>query len=758
MQYLNKIVFRTPLFSITKEITQPYFNEALYLASSNLYDETQKQSIKNANKVNVSLYKYQTRSQNRCTPFGLFAGLSIGNWQNENNIILNADLKKALSRKTRLDMNVLYSLAQKLTKLDFIKPFLKYYPNTSIYQIGKHYRYVEYYYENNIRFHKINKIDYSEYIVGILCACKQGLTQQNISNLLVDEDISIEEANAFVEELILSQVLINQFEPKITGNDYFGVMLEELKKINSLRQNIELQKLISVLVYIEKLIQQLDENIFNEIESYKHIYETLKQVLPDISETNLFQTDLYKQYDNAILNHEIQTQIKNTISFLDKITLPNSSKNIETFIQNFYGRYEDDEVALSTVLDTESGIGYPSKDSNGINDLLNGFYFSNLESETNIKWNLLQNCLFKLLNDGLKENKKVIKISEENFKEVDFSKSILPLSFCVMFNVINAQTNKINIKSIGGSSAVNLLGRFACGDKEIEEIVMQITDFEQKQEPEKIFAEIVHLPESRTGNILFRPCIRKFEIPYLAKSSVEESFQIKMTDLFIRVRNNKIILFDKRLNKEIIPRLGNAHNFHFNSLPVYHFLCDLQTQYFEKSYLGFNWGVLSDQYSYLPRVEFQNVILSPAKWQLNKVDIEYLQVKKKGEENVVIYQRFFELKNRIELPDKFLVIEGDNELLIDTSVPIAIDTFIDIVKNKNQITLEEYLFDDNEALVKDSEGNSFTNECIAIVLNENKLQPVANNATKEKQSKKIFSIGSEWLYYKIYCGVKTADD
>ncbi|WP_438968641.1 thiopeptide-type bacteriocin biosynthesis protein [Nonlabens sp.] len=34
--------------------------------------------------------------------------------------------------------------------------------------------------------------------------------------------------------------------------------------------------------------------------------------------------------------------------------------------------------------------------------------------------------------------------------------------------------------------------------------------------------------------------------------------------------------------------------------------------------------------------------------------------------------------------------------------------------------------------------------------------PVSNQITNNIQ--KTFTIGSEWMYYKIYCGVKTADD
>ena len=234
-----------------------------------------------------------------------------------------------------------------------------------------------------------------------------------------------------------------------------------------------------------------------------------------------------------------------------------------------------------------------------------------------------------------------------------------------------------------------------------------------------------------------------------------------MEDLLIRMSGNKIILFDKRLKKEIIPRLGNAHNYSFNSLPVYHFLCDLQNQYFSKPSIGFNWGVLANQFNFLPRVEYKNTVLSSAKWTLNKKDLEPLQDKKRsGQEK---RDAFFDMKARLELPDKFLLADGDNELLIDTADALAVDTFLDAVKKRNEAGLEEYLFNTEQALIKDTDGKGFANECIAIILNEATQEkdtlPESNYGTNRKTyvSKQNFSIGSEWLFYKIYCGAKTAD-
>jgi len=156
-----------------------------------------------------------------------------------------------------------------------------------------------------------------------------------------------------------------------------------------------------------------------------------------------------------------------------------------------------------------------------------------------------------------------------------------------MFSVLDSVNNKIILKSFGGSSATNLLGRFGHVNNQINDILKEIAFIEQKNNPDKIIAEIIHLPQSRLGNVIFRPAFREFEIPYLTKSNANITKQIELKDIIVYVRNNKIILYHKLLKKEVIPKLGNAHNYSHNSLPIYEFLCDIQNQNI-KNYTSFN--------------------------------------------------------------------------------------------------------------------------------------------------------------------------
>ena len=760
LKFHPNFIFRSPIFPINSEKEASTFNEALYLASPVLFKEYQKflngvlTDKKTIEKLSYSIYKYKSRASFRCTPFGLFAGLGIGTWGNKNEITIDSNFNNSLQRQTRLDMNVLCSISFELSKYLSIKPHLNYYPNTSIYKLGNTYRYVEYEIKDNRRVHKITKVDYTDYLAKIIGKSTKGAKIGKLITFLVTDDITESEAEDFINELIESQILINDLEPNLTGNNYFDSIIEVLEGIVSESPTEELQTIIAELNWVNGKMKHIDANISNSIDIYDEIYIRLKKILPNLSEINLFQTDLYKKTLNSTLDSTIQKKLVQVVNFLNRINPVYQNSNLEGFKKRFNERYEGDEVPLSIALDTEVGVGYPVKDIEGINPIADDIFAFNTKNETTLKWNELQSSILKLILKSIKKGEKILKVDETDFKNIDFSNSELPYTFNIMFKVIDSNNLKLEIVSIGGTSAINLLGRFGNGLGDLNKLINELAEFEQRQKPSTIIAEILHLPESRTGNVLARPLIRNYEIPYLAASKVSDEFQIRQNDLFVKVENDKIILIDKRLNKEIIPRLSNAHNFKNNSLPLYHFLCDIQSQSSTKHILHFDFGILESQFEFLPRVEYQDVIISLARWRIGEDKLNAFK-KSNLTDSISAFNNF---KTEYEIPNLFHLIEGDNKLLIDCSNQQSLEVFIDYVKHKKLVYIEEYLFNSTSSLVIDSENQVYSNECIGIVMNErfqNGNEEI--KSTKLSTVKKYFTIGSDWLYFKIYCGVKVTD-
>jgi hypothetical protein len=641
-------------------------------------------------------------------------------------------------------MHYLCALAQDMGKNESIQREVKYYPNSSLYVLGDKLRYVEYFYKNAKRVHQISSVDFSEYLEQILTLAQTGTTIKALALLVIqmlqEENIPLVEAENFITELINNQILVSELEPEITGKDF---LIQLLKVIPSERSERGISNNTNTLRYSERseeslsilsaLLKQMDtQPIGKSIEFYQQAEEIVKTTGTTYEKNYLFQLDMFKPVENATLSTKIADEILEAIAFMNRITFSPKETLLKKFADNFYERYEEREMPLLQVLDVESGIGYPVNKGD-ISPLLEGYFFPNRETgQSEITWNKVQSILHKKLIDNYKENGHIVEFTEKDFDFLKENWNDLPQTISCMCEIFQQQTSfhttpsgaersrsaalpYIYIHSAGGSSAANMLGRFCHVDNKLEEYVKEITQFEASQNSNVIYAEIVHLPESRLGNILLRPVLRDYEIPYLAKSSVPLDYQIPLSDLFISVRQGKIVLRSQRLNKEVVPRLSTAHNYSMNAMPVYHFLCDLQTQGLRGG-VGFSWGVLSQEFDFLPRAVYKNTILTLATWKVKTDDFKKLIEKQNDTE---IKEKVQAWRKERNIPQLVLLTEGDNELLIDFENVLSVKMLFSAIKKRPEFALTEFLFNMQNSVIKDEQGNPFTNEFIISLHKKN---------------------------------------
>ena len=92
----------------------------------------------------------------------------------------------------------------------------------------------------------------------------------------------------------------------------------------------------------------------------------------------------------------------------------------------------------------------------------------------------------------------------------------LPDACALMATLIAAQrpvaprtvSARVLLHHVGGPSGANLLGRFCHADPDLLANVAEHLREEEALDPDAIFAEVVHLPEGRLGNVLLRPVLR----------------------------------------------------------------------------------------------------------------------------------------------------------------------------------------------------------------------------------------------------------
>jgi len=699
--------FKGELFETN--ILNPQFQDAIYLASPVLYIELQKylagtiKAVNEKKRIESAVFRYISRMASRCTPFGLFAGCLIGEITGDKTNILLGDFK----RHTRLDMFFLCMLAQELSKQSGIKENCIYYSNTTLYPIGKKYRYIEYKYIQSKRVHQISSVAGSGYLDAIIKMAKKGVKLIELSTYLMNEGIERNEALLFLEKLIDSQIIVSELSPSVTGDDYFTQIISIIEK---LKGN---EALVSSLKEIQKMLCQLD--CFAPLammELYQQIIQKIKELKIPYEEKFLFQVDMTNNVAEATLGKDIINELQSTMEFLNKITFGQRNETLNQFQQAFYKRYEGREIPLMEVLDPEIGIGYPVNNASGdITPLLDNFYTPVQSGQGNgFQSSTFLSLLFKKTIEALSRNENEVVICDEDVKNFKIHWDDLPFTLYSMIEIIRSDSENplIQTKGFFGSCGANMFTRFAHTDVNISRFVNEITAKEQELNPDILLAEIAHLPDSRVGNVLSRPHIRDYEILYLANSDLPENRLIYMSDLYLSIRQGRIYLRSKKLNKEIIPRLTNAHNFRYNPMPVYLFLCDIQQQHGRPG-LFFNWGYLYNELIFLPRVRYKNTILSPSTWKVKTEEMKHLFDIR---ENDKIIEETKKWRKKYSLPVKMLLPDGDNDLFIDWENAKSIKALFSIIRKREMITLTEYLFNPESSVVRDKSGNSYSNECI----------------------------------------------
>jgi len=679
--------------SFVKLIENHFFMEALYLASPSLYKQIirwENQEIKDPKKIRnlkYSLIKYISRISSRCTPFGLFAGCAVGEFNSQTNIQL--DTLKTFGRFTKLDMTFLNTLKEYILSFESVKKKVLFFPNNSIYRVLNNYRYVEYSIDNNNRTYNLQEFESFDYIDIVIKKAVKGETIESLSESIISSEVTKKEAHDFIEELIENQILTSELESTVTGIDYFQKLLLFLSNIQT--------PFNESLLKINDSLNKIDKSFFGNLSNYTDIQNHIKKMGVSYSENKLFQTDTYLSLKKNHLSYKVKKEVKKSLLFFNAITPTYEFNRLEKFKKDFTNRYEDEKIPLSMALDAEIGISY-GQNKEDYSAILENLQSSRKALSKTINWNEFDALLLKKYTESIKEERTTIVLKSKDFINKELNWDDLPDTSSAVIEVY--KNNQIFIDGIGGSSASNLLGRFTYNDPNLKKITQEIITAEEILNHNSILAEIVHLPQVRTGNILHRENIRPYEIPYVGLSSVSSKNQIPISDLLIFVRNNIIILWSKKLNTEIKPRLSNAHNYSYNSLPIYHFLCDLQHQN-KRSSIGFSWNTIFNEQPFLPRVQLDQTIISKARWKILVKDFK---------EHYLITKSFTDWKKKINLPNYVQLVEGDNKLLISLTNTLSIEMLRNTIKNRRSFILEEFLFHKDEVVT--DKIHSYCNQVI----------------------------------------------
>ena len=165
----------------------------------------------------------------------------------------------------------------------------------------------------------------------------------------------------------------------------------------------------------------------------------------------------------------------------------------------------------------------------------------------------------------------------------------------------------------------------------------------------------------------------------------------------------------------------------------------------ETSALAWDWSVYHDV-KFLPRVSYGNVVLSKARWTFSfpgKVSPEAFEAALK------------DMRSK-RLPRYITVSEDDSALFFDLECEAMKNLLFDLAKKYGRLVLEESLIDVDTTLVSRSRQSFVSEFVFAIQSTRRKEEHFTIKPIPDFE--RNYHLGSEWLYLKVYCGMKNASE
>ncbi len=739
----------------------PEVREAVYVASPSLYDALAawKAAPESAGgqRAEHSLVKYVARMMVRATPFGLFSGVSSAQLGRTTSLALAP--RSEYRRRTRLDNDYLFVLARELIATPQARERLAYRRNTSLYRVAGRWHYAAAQLQGKDRTYRLVSLEPSDYLDATLARAAAGEKRDALAEPLVTDEITLDEARAFIDELVDSQVLVPELGVSVTGPEPIDGMIAQLGAAG-------LDHARDILVDVRTQIAAIDAaGLGHPPAVYERVAAALAPLPAPVDRARLFQVDMVKP-TGATISTKVAAELARTIDQLARLEQP-SRNSFDEFKRAFANRYEGRTMPLAEVLDEESGVGFDAARGPGSegSPLLAGIFFPGGPGETRAQWGKVERHMLGLLSTAIRTGAAEIELTEADLVAMQDDRSTATPDALAAFARIAGTEEQLArgepellLEGADGPPGSKLLGRFCHASPEIEAAVRAHHAIEEAARPDAVFAEIVHLDDGRIGNVLCRPVLRGHEIVYLGVSGAPREAQIELDDLTVALEGDRIVLASRRLGREVIPRLTTAHNYS-RGLGVYRFLCMLQSQ--NERHGGFSWGVLAAS-PRLPRVRIGRTIVERAQWQLAAAELAPITAavkaaRKDRAKAPDIAIAVAALRTARELPRFVTLVSGDNELPIDFDNPMLVAALADELAGETSARLSEQFPPLDRLAVHGPEGR-FTDEFVMMFTRDRATEPKPMPAPSPVPTAvRDLGPGSNWLYAKIYCGEAASD-
>lgn len=755
----------------------PFLEETLAVASRESYQALHRLESPDRSRASEqmlsTLLKYYIRLTTRPTPYGLFSGVSLGTFGEENRLVL-ADADQHVKR-ARVDMEWLYAVIQKIESIPAVRMALRVRFNDYVYQQGDRLE------KPNKTSLQLNSTD-NEVGTTIRYTPQVQVVQELAREFIVFSDllqemsrrnpnVPVEVIEAFLNQLLENEFLLSELRPPMVNTDALTYVLNILGHIEG---DGEAEDYRNHLIAIQEGIAKYNaDKIGAGLADFKAITEKMQSLHKS---DNCLQVDLRTSTNCNVLSSFLKQELEEFVGAMLKITPEYQvSDEYAAYINQFIEKYGfSAEVPVLELLDIDRGLGAPS------------YYAQSAvqrpaprrqESQKELR---LKRVLKSKTMLALKERRRSFELTNQDIDYIAGNEKSdrpdAPGDFLPSFELFlmahphkNGETQyAFTVAPVFASNGLGKgLGRFR-DMFSTEETSSFREQFKRQKEylSEYAFVEVAEVPEqSRTSNVAMNESDCDYQL-MLSSNSCEEKERILISDVYVSVdySGNQFVLRSKKLNKKILLTSSSMLNPNFGSNAL-RFLKEVSSKYRYDPITAFS-SVIDSSDEYSPRITYRHIIVKPETWVITKDALDWTD-----DEEETFLPRFQAFREKWDMPRYVLLTHYDNRLLFDLENPLHLHEVFSIVKKQRSrpIKMMEMTSAGEGDATRDERGGHYITEIVLPFMVSSSfssgqsttggylttLSDIQANAMKVRQQESVLLPGEDsWLYFKLYGSVK----
>ncbi len=719
-----------------------FMDQSILVSSRALYEAKgrETQSRKKDKAKERSLLKYFTRSATRATPYGLFAGVALGEFSKDipTDKIVSAEEKMTI--ECTADNAWLFHLIYTLENDPTVYPQLQLRFNPNCYVSGDRLKNPHYSNHGFVAPEKTvidrNHIRATPLITYIKQEAKSFIGYTALVAKLQDRYPGVPEEKIIstLNMLIENEILLTNLRAPSNCADGLEYVLRILGPIEGIQQQKAALGEINRLIHEINHTQTLDGI---DVATLQRIYALQEGLLGQGTEKDLLVVNKGLVLKENQLPYTVKTTIETFVEGLACLQIEIPSK-LEKFKQRFQEEYGSEvEVPLCDIIDQNKFNGLSYLDSEQT---------IHSEKDKKIKQIVDEKILYCLQTQG-----EEVTLSARDFSDLDpVNDETLSDSFDINFLVTKEKDHYIlSLAPAGGSlSAGYMFNRF--GQVLDGALFRRYKENNKKMpsDPEVVSVEIREgSTKGRLSNINNHGNEHAYYIALATNDEHDGERELSLDDFLIGLQNDQIYIKSKCLGK----RCKIVHDCMINMKTL-----SEVTRFLLYASGGDETGVLSgayrlfeNAYVFMPRIVLEGVMVHPKRWNLaaHLFALDTLQS---------FTQSFEALRQKYKIDEIVYLAELDNRLMLDLNNAYSMEILYQEMK-KNKILrldeLEQNILTDN--LCRDTSGRSYVSEisCSMLRTTQRKAGIVLDDRLDyclQEANRPLLLLQDGWVYVKLY--------